>query len=105
MLVTLAVALALRPCFPAPLTRASAHALPAMIRRNAPDAILVATPRRGKPLVLRNRPIGRALAVLRRHTELGSPVKLGIAVTRGNWIAVISERLPNGVLGWVPANA
>jgi L,D-transpeptidase catalytic domain len=102
VLVTLAVAICFAAVLPGAFGRASAHARPAMIRRNAPDAILVATPRRGKPLVLRNRPAGRVLAVLRRHTELGSPVKLGIAVTRGNWIAVISERLPNGVLGWVP---
>jgi hypothetical protein len=78
----------------------SAH--PASGQRNAPDAILVATPRRGERLVLRNRPAGRALAVLGRRTLFGSPVKLGVAVTRGNWVAVISERLANGRLGWVP---
>ena len=80
----------------------AAERVKATTHRSAPEAILVATPRRGKPLVLRNRPAGRALAVLRRRTSLGSPVKLGIAIARGNWIAVISERLPNGVLGWVP---
>src|SRR3954469_46753 len=74
----------------------------ATTHRSLPDAIFVATPRRGKRLVLRNRPAGRALAVLRRRTELGSPVKLGVAIARGNWLAVISESLPNGQLGWVP---
>jgi hypothetical protein len=71
-------------------------------RPTLPDAILVATPRRGERVVLRNRPAGRALAVLRRRTQFGSPVKLGVAIRRGNWVAVISERLPNGELGWVP---
>ena len=79
-------------------------ALPAAsaARRTAPDAILVATPHRGEVIVLRNRPAGRALAILGRRTEFGSPVKLGVTIRRGNWLAVISERLPNTVLGWVP---
>ncbi|MFL5954040.1 MAG: L,D-transpeptidase [Gaiellaceae bacterium] len=71
-------------------------------QRTMPEAILVATPRRGERIVLRNRPAGRALAVLPRRTRFGSPVKLGVAVRRGNWLAVISEQLPNGRLGWVP---
>ena len=69
---------------------------------SAPRAILVATPRRGERIVLRNRPAGRALAVLGRRTEFGSPVKLGVALVRGNWVAVVSEALPNGEVGWVP---
>ena len=79
-------------------------ALPAAAaaHRTSPEAILVATPHRGERIVLRNRPAGRALAVLGRHTEFGSPVKLGVAIRRGNWLAVISETLPNTVLGWVP---
>jgi hypothetical protein len=79
-------------------------ALPAAsaARRTSPEAILVATPHRGERIVLRNRPAGRALAVIGRRTEFGSPVKLGVAIRRGNWLAVISESLPNAVLGWVP---
>jgi len=81
-----------------------AVALPASFAQQAKrsDAILVATPRQGERVVLRDRPGGRALTVLSRRTQFGSPVKLGVAITRGNWIAVISERLPNGRLGWVP---
>jgi hypothetical protein len=70
--------------------------------RSLPTAILVATPRHGERIVLRNRPAGRALAVVGRRTEFGSPVKLGVAIVRGNWLAVVSETLPNGQLGWVP---
>src|SRR5437764_1324947 len=72
------------------------------IEPKATPSILVATPRHGERIVLRSHPGGRALAVVPRRTEFGSPVKLGVAVTRGNWIAVISERLPNAVLGWLP---
>jgi hypothetical protein len=72
------------------------------VRGRVPNAILVATPRRGERIVLRNRPAGRALAVLGRRTAFGSPVKLGVALVRGNWIAVVSEALPNGEVGWVP---
>jgi hypothetical protein len=81
-----------------------AVALPASFAHSTKrsDAILVATPRRGERVVLRDRPGGRALTVLSRRTEFGSPVKLGVAIRRGNWIAVISERLPNGRLGWIP---
>ena len=51
---------------------------------------------------LRQRPGGRALATVRARTEYGSPAKLGVAETRGSWVAVISTALPNDVLGWVP---
>jgi len=53
-------------------------------------------------VVLRDRPGGRVAAVLPQRTQFGSPVKLGVELTRGNWLAVISESLPNGILGWVP---
>jgi len=46
----------------------------ASVPPSAPRAILVATPRHGERIVLRNRPAGRALAVLGRRTEFGSPV-------------------------------
>jgi hypothetical protein len=66
------------------------------------DAALVATPRPHTWIVLRQRPGGRRLAVLHRRTEFGARVKLGVAAIRGAWVGVISERLPNGVLGWIP---
>jgi hypothetical protein len=65
------------------------------------EPFFAATPRAGS-IVLRDHPGGRALATLGSHTEFGSRETVGVARTRGNWIAVISTQLPNGVLGWVP---
>ena len=61
-----------------------------------------ATPRANTSVVLRDRPGGHVLASLGRQTQFGSPETVGVAVERGNWVAVISTHLPNGVLGWVP---
>jgi L,D-transpeptidase catalytic domain len=61
-----------------------------------------ATPRASAPVVLRDRPGGRALASLGTRTQFGSPETVGVAVLRGNWVGVITTNLPNGVLGWVP---
>jgi hypothetical protein len=102
---TLFVGLAVLVTIPASFARAQASGGSVTRERTAPtvpDGILVATPRRGERIVLRNRPSGRALAVLGRKTEFGSPVKLDVVIARGNWLAVISERLPNGEVGWVP---
>ena len=60
-----------------------------------------ATPR-ADSVVLRRNPGGAALATVHARTEYGSRQTVGIAQTRGNWVAVISTALPNGVLGWVP---
>ncbi len=65
------------------------------------DPFFAATPRSGS-VVLRDRPGGRVLAALGTETQFGSPETVGVAVTRGNWLGVISTSLPNGVLGWVP---
>ena len=64
------------------------------------EPFFAATPR--ADVVLRNHPGGTALATLGTHTEYGSPLTVGIAESRGNWVGVISTALPNGVLGWVP---
>jgi hypothetical protein len=61
---------------------------------------LAATPR--ADVVLRSHPGGAALATIGTRTEYGSPLTVGIAKARGNWVGVISTALPNGVLGWVP---
>jgi len=66
-----------------------------------PEPFLAATPRTGA-VVLRDRPGGRVLATLGSRTEFGSPETVGVARVRGSWLAVISTRLPNGVVGWVP---
>jgi hypothetical protein len=65
------------------------------------EPFFAATPR-GDSVVLRARPGGKALATVRARTEYGSQETVGVAATRGNWVAVISTALPNGVLGWVP---
>ena len=65
------------------------------------EPFFAATPRAGA-VVLRDRPGGRALATVGSRTEFGSPETVGVEVTRGNWVGVISTHLPNGVLGWVP---
>jgi len=65
------------------------------------EPFYAATPRAGS-VVLRRQPGGAALATVRARTEYGSRQTVGVARTRGNWVAVISTALPNGVLGWVP---
>ena len=65
------------------------------------EPFFAATPCLGS-VVVRDRPGGRALATVGARTEFGSPETVGVAVTRGNWVGVISTHLPNGVLGWVP---
>ena len=64
------------------------------------EPFFAATPR--ADVVLRDHPGGTALATLGTRTEYGSPLTVGIAKSRGNWVGVISTALPNGVLGWVP---
>lgn len=64
------------------------------------EPFFAATPRAA--VVLRDRPGGRALATIGTQTEYGSPLEVGVAKSRGNWVGVISTALPNGVLGWVP---
>jgi hypothetical protein len=66
------------------------------------EPAFAATLRTSSPLVLRDRPGGRALATVGTETEFGSPETFGVAQTRGNWVGVISTHLPNGVIGWVP---
>jgi hypothetical protein len=61
---------------------------------------LIARPRGGS-LVLRSRPGGTVVARLGSSTEFGSPLRLGVVKQRGNWLGVVSTRLPNGRLGWV----
>lgn len=66
----------------------------------APTGFLVARPRGGS-LLLRSRPGGAVVARLGSSTEFGSPLRLGVVRDRGNWLGVVSTRLPNGRLGWV----
>jgi hypothetical protein len=63
-------------------------------------SFLIARPR-GDSLLLRSRPGGAVVARLGSSTEFGSPLRLGVVKERGNWLGVVSTRLPNGRRGWV----
>jgi len=65
------------------------------------EPFLAASPLPQTTVVLRDRPGGKAVATLGGKTEFGSPETLGVAATQGEWLGVISTKLPNGVLGWV----
>ncbi|HZQ17036.1 MAG TPA: L,D-transpeptidase [Gaiellaceae bacterium] len=80
---------------------ASAFARPAALPAEAGRPFYAATPVAG-PVALHERPGGRILARVGTRTEFGSPETLGVTERRGNWLAVISTSLPNGVVGWVP---
>jgi lipoprotein-anchoring transpeptidase ErfK/SrfK len=58
-----------------------------------------------KPLVLRARPGGSAVARLSTRTEFGSPQTLGVVRMRDRWLRVVSTALPNDRLGWVRARS
>jgi hypothetical protein len=54
---------------------------------------------------IRRAPGSRALAVATWKTPFGSVRRLQVLGRRGNWFAVESDVLPNGVVGWVPSTA
>ena len=54
---------------------------------------------------IRRAPGGRTLAVASWKTPFGSVRRLQVVGRRGNWFAVESDVLGNGVLGWVPRTA
>jgi hypothetical protein len=70
--------------------------------RFVPITFLIAR-QRGGSLALRSAPGGAVVARLGATTEFGSPLRLGVVKRRGNWLGVVSTRLPNGRLGWVRA--
>ena len=59
----------------------------------------------GAKVALRRAPAGRALAVAGWKTSFGSLRRLRVVERRGNWFAVESDVLGNGVVGWVPRTA
>jgi hypothetical protein len=59
----------------------------------------------GAKVALRRAPAGRALAVAGWKTSFGSVRRLRVVERRGNWFAVESDVLGNGVVGWVPRTA
>ena len=54
---------------------------------------------------IRLAPGSRTLAVARWKTPFGSVRRLQVVGRRGNWFAVESDVLGNGVVGWVPRTA
>src|SRR4051794_20459243 len=53
------------------------------------------------PAVLRARPGGRRLARLPTKTGFGSPRILAVVGSRGTWLRVLTDALPNGSSGWI----
>jgi hypothetical protein len=54
---------------------------------------------------IRRAPGSRTVAVARWKTPFGSVRRLQVVGRRGNWFAVESDVLGNGVVGWVPRTA
>ena len=59
----------------------------------------------GAKVAIRRAPASRALAVAGWKTSFGSTRRLRVVERRGNWFAVESDVLGNGVVGWVPRTA
>jgi len=60
---------------------------------------------RGATVEIRRAPGSLTLARARWKTTFGSPRRLRVVERRGNWFAVESDVLGNGVVGWVPRTA
>lgn len=60
---------------------------------------------RGAKVAIRRAPASRTLAVAGWKTPFGSTRRLRVVERRGDWFAVESEVLGNGVVGWVPRTA
>jgi len=60
---------------------------------------------RGVKVAIRRAPGSRTLAVAGWRTSFGSVRRLRVVERRGNWYAVESDVLGNGVVGWVPTTA
>jgi len=59
----------------------------------------------GARVAILRAPASRALAVAAWKTSFGSVRRLRVVERRGNWFAVESDVLGNGVVGWVPRTA
>lgn len=82
---------------------ASAAGRPAA--RPPTDAALVLRIERGAKVQIRRVPAGSTLAVASWRTPFGSVRRLRVVARRGDWFAVESDVLGNGVVGWVPRTA
>lgn len=87
---------------PPPLTAVTTQAQP------APPGLPVRVPGTGtltaymnKAKVLRSRPGGRVVALMKRRTQWRSPRVATVVRRRGNWIGVLAPELRNGRVGWI----
>jgi L,D-transpeptidase-like protein len=85
---------------PPALHPVKARTLPPVPAGRRPRHLSVAITR---PTVLRARPGGRRLARLGTKTTFGSPRILAVVGSRGAWLRVLTDALPNGRSGWVSA--
>jgi hypothetical protein len=63
--------------------------------------LVVKTTRTG--LVVHARPGGPVVARLGPLTDFGTPRVLGVVASKGDWLGVSTEAVPNGQVGWVRA--
>ncbi|HLI61592.1 MAG TPA: L,D-transpeptidase [Solirubrobacteraceae bacterium] len=56
-----------------------------------------------RPMALRVRPGGRAIAELRTRTGFGSPTYVLVRRVRGRWLGVVATAAGNNRIGWVRA--
>src|SRR5688572_6560516 len=68
-----------------------------------PSLVLVIE--RGEKIAIRSAPGRRTLATAGWKTPFGSARRLRVVQRRGDWFAVESDVLGNGVVGWVPRTA
>lgn len=68
-----------------------------------PSLVLVVE--RGEKVAIRSAPGSRTLATAGWRTPFGSARRLRVVERRGDWFAVESDVLGNGVVGWVPGTA
>src|SRR5437867_10637147 len=64
---------------------------------------LVVRPGTSTPISLHERPAGSVIRTLGTTTAFGTPRVLAVVKRRGPWLAVTTDALPNGRLGWVDA--
>ena len=81
-----------------------ATAAPAAARESQKQAQVLVL-ERGAKVAIRRAPASRALAVAGWKTPFGSVRRLRVVERRGDWFAVESDVLGNGVVGWVPKTA
>jgi lipoprotein-anchoring transpeptidase ErfK/SrfK len=86
---------------PAGTTRAHRALVPAV----GSGEYLVVRPAASSAIVLRDRPGGAVVGRLSPSTRFGGPRVLGVVKRSGPWLAVSTDALPNGRLGWVDARA